>query len=107
MYYSRWEDPQTSQEENPEDRYLCRTAKDGSMEEILREAASGDINVYNDKVYFTDWTTNVICRINTDGTEFEQLTEEYGTYINLAGDKLYYVVFDDDYVPTLKSISVD
>ena len=68
----------------------------GGQPEKLNNAESGDINVYNGKIYYTDWDTNKIMRMNLDGTENEVYSDVYGTYLNIAGGKLFCVRYVGD-----------
>lgn len=78
------------------EKAVYRQAIAGGEPEKLNDAESGDINVSNDKIYYTDWTTNKIMRMNLDGTENEVYSEIYGTYLNIAGGKLFCVRYIGD-----------
>lgn len=111
VYYSQWkkvgseegDDSQTSKD----DKFLCRVKKDGSVSEVLNELPCGDINVYKDRVYFTNWLENKIYSMNKDGGDIKKVSDSYGVYLNLAGDRLYFAEYDDKKNVTLNNIPID
>lgn len=111
VYYSQWEHTGNSQQDSSEvdenDKFLCRVKKDGSIKEVINEIPCGDINVYKDRIYFTNWLENNIYSMNTDGTDIKKLTDSYGVYLNGAGDKLYFVEYDNDKNVLLKNIAIE
>jgi hypothetical protein len=107
VYYSEWKSAGNSKKQDTtDDKFLCRVKKDGSEKQELNSVPSGDINVYNDRVYYTNWTENNIYSMSLDGTDNKKLTDEYGVYINIAFDKLYIVQYDDSNKPVSKSIDL-
>lgn len=107
VYYSRWENLDSSaQEESADDKFLCKVSKNGSENIQLNSVPSGDINVYKNRVYFTNWVDNTICSVAEDGSDNQVVSENYGVYLNFAADKLYYIEYDEDQKPTLKTIDL-
>jgi hypothetical protein len=86
---------------------LCRVKRDGSVTQMLVEGYCADINVYEDKVYYTDIEQKKICRANTDGTEQEVLADVDGMYLNAAYNKLYYLDYDADSDKDIEIKSID
>ena len=68
----------------------------GGEPEMIYEGESGDINVTEDKIYFTDWTENNIMRMDLDGANSEVYDENYGNYLNIAGGKIFCVRYVGD-----------
>lgn len=90
IYYSGCPDPEQGFNLNR----ICRIKTDGSESTVLSECSGGDINIYNNKIYFTDWDNNKITVMNTDGTN-KEIYGDYGTYINIAGDNMFCVHYAD------------
>lgn len=108
VYYSRWENTGGSARENEEnDKFLCRVSKNGAENTELNTVPSGDINVYKDRVYYTNWLDNTINSVSIDGSNPRLISESYGVYINLAADKLYCVEYDENQKPSLKTMDIN
>lgn len=108
VYYSRWENIGENAEENTDnDKFLYKVNKNGSENIELNTVPSGDINVYKDRVYYTNWTDNTINSIGIDGSDPQVVSETYGVYLNLAANKLYYVEYDEDKNPSLKTMDIN
>lgn len=111
IYYSQWKYTANSQnngpENDPNDRLLCRIKSDGSENEVIGEHPCGDINIYKDRVYYTDWINNTICSSNLDGSDAKTVTDTYGIYLNAAADKLFFVQYDKDKNASIGSIDIE
>ncbi|MBQ8942637.1 MAG: DUF5050 domain-containing protein [Firmicutes bacterium] len=78
------------------DSAMYRQSLETGVPQQLTETASGDINIYNDMVYYTDWDTNQIMVMEPDGGHKTVFDENYGTYINIACGKMFCIRYSED-----------
>lgn len=111
IYYSQWKNVGTSKQDDEDvdknDKFLCRVKTDGSEKQVLHKVPCGDINVYDGRIYFTNWIENNIYSIKTDGSDVKKLSDTYGVYLNAAGGRLYFVEYDENKTPVLKNIPLE
>lgn len=90
IYYTTVLNPETGEGDDSIHRF---SLIDGTDEQVLAVSAE-NINVYNDRIYFTSLGDEKVFSCNMEGQDIKEELSENGLYVNVAGNRMIYVLSD-------------
>ncbi len=70
------------------------------------EAPCADVNVYNERIYYSSLEDNMVYSCDLDGNDIQLVYDNNGIFLNAAGDYLYCYVKLQDEDPFIEKVSI-
>ncbi|MDO5388088.1 MAG: DUF5050 domain-containing protein [Clostridia bacterium] len=105
LYYTNATEATEGTEATYVNNIFCYDLESGSVSTIL-EKECADVNVSNDKIYYSSLEDNKVYRCDLDGENEELLYDNNGIFLNVTDDYVYCFVKLKDEDPYIEKVSI-
>ncbi len=88
-----------------ENNIMCYDLVKQSLSTVI-ESPCADLNVYNDRIYYSDLEKNCVYSCKLDGTDIRQEYDKNGIFLNTGGNKLYCFVKEQNKEPFIETVDI-
>lgn len=84
---------------------FCYDIETGGVSTVV-EAPCADVNVYNDRIYYSSLEDNKVYSCDLDGSDIQLVYDNNGIFLNATDDELYCYVKLQDQEPFIEKVSL-
>ena len=105
LYYTNAANEQNNSDENYVNFIMCYDISGGGVSTVV-EAPCADVNVYNDRIYYSSLEDNMVYSCNLDGSDIQLMYDNNGIFLNTSDEDLYCYVKLQDQEPFIEKVSL-
>lgn len=85
---------------------FCYDIETGAVSTVV-EAPCADVNVYNDRIYYSSLEDNMVYSCNLDGSDIQLMYDNNGIFLNTSDEDLYCYVKLQDQDPFIETVPLE